>query len=127
MNHRTCTIDGRECFITDSVQPQYILIQTLGDHERGIFDRTAELIEVTYSHGGPASLASVQSCMEKQDFKYMGYFVQEVFVYRLYLSADEQTEFVAYSTNDVIYAEGFGEWAATFQPFNPDHLDLLEL
>ena len=52
MNHRTCTIDGRECFITDSVQPQYILIQTLGDHERGIFDRTAELIEVTYSHGG---------------------------------------------------------------------------
>lgn len=54
-------------------------------------------------------------------------FVQEVFVYRLYLSADEQTEFVAYSTNDVIYAEGFGEWAATFQPFNPDHLDLLEL
>jgi len=72
-------------------------------------------------------LASVQSCMEKQDFKYMGSFVQEVFVYRLYLSADEQTEFVAYSTNDVIYAEGFGEWAATFQPFNPDHLDLLEL
>jgi hypothetical protein len=91
------------------------------------FDPAGKLIEVTYSHGGPASLASVQSCMEKQDFKYMGSFVQEVFVYRLYLSADEQTEFVAYSTNDVIYAEGFGEWAATFQPFNPDHLDLLEL
>lgn len=44
MNHRTCTIDGRECFISDSFRPHYILIQTLGDHERGIFDRAAELI-----------------------------------------------------------------------------------
>ena len=44
MNHRTCTKDGRECFISDSVHPQYILIQTLGNHERSIFDRTAQLI-----------------------------------------------------------------------------------
>jgi len=44
MNHRTCTIDGRECYLSDSAQPQYILIQTLGRHERGIFDRTAALI-----------------------------------------------------------------------------------
>lgn len=44
MNHTTCTIDGRECFISDSIRPQYILIQTLGNHERSIFDRTAELI-----------------------------------------------------------------------------------
>ena len=44
MNHKICTIDGRECFISGSAQPQYILIQTLGNHERGIFDRTVELI-----------------------------------------------------------------------------------
>ena len=44
MNHKTFILDGRECFITDTVSPQYILIQTLGNHERGIFDRTAELI-----------------------------------------------------------------------------------
>lgn len=58
MNHRTCTIDGRECFITDSVQPQYILIQTLGNHERGIFDRTAELI--AGAAGVPFVLAAFQ-------------------------------------------------------------------
>ena len=44
MNHKTTLIDGRECFVSDSVQPQYILIQTLGRHERGFFDRTADLI-----------------------------------------------------------------------------------
>lgn len=44
MSHKTCTISGRECFITDSVHPKYILIQTLGNHERAIFDRTADLI-----------------------------------------------------------------------------------
>ena len=90
------------------------------------FDPAGKLIEATYSHGGPASLASVQSCMKKQDFKYMGDFVQEVFVYYLYLSADGQTEFVAYPTSDIIHADGFGEWAATFQPFDPAHLGLLE-
>ena len=45
MNHKTCTIGGRECFISDSFRPEYILIQTLGNHERGIFDRTAALID----------------------------------------------------------------------------------
>ena len=44
MNRKTSIIDGRECFISDSVHPQYILVQTLGNHERGIFDRTVELI-----------------------------------------------------------------------------------
>ena len=44
MDHKTFIIDGRECFVSDSNHPQYILIQTLGRHERGIFDRTAELI-----------------------------------------------------------------------------------
>ena len=44
MSHKTTIIDGRECFVSDSVQPQYILIQTLGRHERGFFDRTADLI-----------------------------------------------------------------------------------
>ena len=58
MSHKTCTIDGRECFISDSVQPQYILIQTLGDHERGIFDRTAELI--AGAAGVPFVLAAFQ-------------------------------------------------------------------
>ncbi len=58
MNHRTCAIDGRECFITDSVQPQYILIQTLGDHERGIFDRAVELI--AGAAGVPFVLAAFQ-------------------------------------------------------------------
>jgi len=58
MNHRTCTIDGRECFISDSVQSQYILIQTLGNHERGIFDRTAQLI--SDACGVPFVLAAFQ-------------------------------------------------------------------
>ena len=58
MNHKTCTIDGRECFISDSVHPQYILIQTLGDHERSIFDRTAQLI--SEACGVPFVIAAFQ-------------------------------------------------------------------
>ena len=58
MNYKACTIHGRECFISDSVQPRYILIQTLGDHERGIFDRTAELI------AGAAGIPFVMSIEE---------------------------------------------------------------
>lgn len=58
MSHRTSIIDGRECFISDSDQPRYILVQTLGDHERGIFDRTAELI--AGSTGVPFVLAAFQ-------------------------------------------------------------------
>ncbi len=44
MMHETITIAGRECFIHTEANPKYILIQTLGNHERGIFDRTAQLI-----------------------------------------------------------------------------------
>jgi len=44
MNRKTSNIDGRECFIADAVQPRYILVQTLGRHERAIFDSTAALI-----------------------------------------------------------------------------------
>ena len=44
MSHKTSIIDGRECFVSDSVQPKYILVQTLGRHERSIFDSTVELI-----------------------------------------------------------------------------------
>ena len=90
------------------------------------FDPSGKLVEVTYVHGGPVRLTYVQSCMQKQEFKYMGGFLQVVSIYRLYLSADEQTEFVAYSTSDIIWAEGYADWAATFVPFNPDDLDLLE-
>jgi len=58
MSHKTSIIDGRECFISDSVHPQYILIQTLGNHERGVFDRTAALI--TEACGIPFVLAAFQ-------------------------------------------------------------------
>ena len=58
MSHRTSIINGRECFISDSVHPKYILIQTLGNHERGIFDRTAELI--SEASGVPFVLAAFQ-------------------------------------------------------------------
>ena len=58
MNHKTCTIDGRECFISDAVHPHYILIQTLGDHERSIFDQTAQLI--SNACGVPSVLAAFQ-------------------------------------------------------------------
>lgn len=58
MSHKTCTISGRECYITDSVHPKYILIQTLGDHERAIFDRTADLI--AGAAGVPFVLAAFQ-------------------------------------------------------------------
>ena len=47
MSHKSITIDGRECFVSDSVQPRYVLLQTLGNHERGIFDSTAALISET--------------------------------------------------------------------------------
>ena len=58
MSHIVTTIEGRECFISDSVQPQYILVQTLGRHEREIFDRTAELI--ADACGVPFVLAAFQ-------------------------------------------------------------------
>ena len=58
MSHKTSIIGGRECYISDSIRPKYILIQTLGNHERGIFDRTAELI--TEASGVPFVLAAFQ-------------------------------------------------------------------
>lgn len=58
MSHKSITIDGRECFVSDSVQPRYILLQTLGNHERGIFDSTAALISETT--GVPFVLAAFQ-------------------------------------------------------------------
>ena len=58
MSHKTSIISGRECFIWDSARPRYILIQTLGNHERGIFDRTAELI--SEACGIPFVLAAFQ-------------------------------------------------------------------
>lgn len=47
MSHRSMIVDGRECFVSDAVHPRYILVQTLGRHERGIFDSTVELISGT--------------------------------------------------------------------------------
>ena len=58
MSHKSITIDGRECFVSDSVQPRYVLLQTLGNHERGIFDSTAALISETT--GVPFVLAAFQ-------------------------------------------------------------------
>ena len=58
MNYKTSIINGRECFLSDAINPKYILIQTLGNHERGIFDRTAELI--AESCGVPFVLAAFQ-------------------------------------------------------------------
>lgn len=58
MNHKASIINGRECFLSDAINPKYILIQTLGNHERGIFDRTTELIAETC--GIPFVLAAFQ-------------------------------------------------------------------
>ena len=58
MNHKTSIINGRECFLSDAINPKYILIQTLGNHERDIFDRTTELI--AESCGVPFVLAAFQ-------------------------------------------------------------------
>ena len=58
MSHITSNINGRECFIYNSDEPRYILIQTLGNHERGIFDTTAELIASTTDV--PFALAAFQ-------------------------------------------------------------------
>ena len=58
MNHKTSIINGRECFLSDAINAKYILIQTLGNHERGIFDRTTELI--AESCGVPFVLAAFQ-------------------------------------------------------------------
>ena len=51
-------VDGRECFVSGSDHPRYILVQTLGNHERGIFDSTVELIAKTI--GVPFVLAAFQ-------------------------------------------------------------------
>lgn len=58
MSQKTSIINGRECFLSDAINPKYILIQTLGNHERGIFDRTTELI--AESCGVPFVLAAFQ-------------------------------------------------------------------
>ena len=58
MSHRTTTIEGRECFVFASGQPLYILIQTLGEHERSLFDQTAQLI--ADATGVPFVLAAFQ-------------------------------------------------------------------
>lgn len=58
MNYKSKTIDGRECFVSGSDHPRYILVQTLGNHERGIFDSTVELIAKTT--GVPFVLAAFQ-------------------------------------------------------------------
>ena len=58
MTHKSITIDGRECFVSDSDHPRYILLQTLGNHERGIFDSTVALISETA--GVPVVLAAFQ-------------------------------------------------------------------
>ena len=51
-------IDGRECFVGGSDHPRYILVQTLGNHERGIFERIVELVSDTT--GVPFVLAAFQ-------------------------------------------------------------------
>lgn len=58
MNYKSKTIDGRECFVSGSDHPRYILVQTLGNHERGIFDSTVDLIAKTT--GVPFVLAAFQ-------------------------------------------------------------------
>ena len=58
MNYKSKIIDGRECFVSGSDHPRYILVQTLGNHERGIFDSTVELIAKTT--GVPFVLAAFQ-------------------------------------------------------------------
>ena len=58
MNHNSITVDGRECFVSGSAHPRYILVQTLGRHERGIFDSTVELI--SGATGVPFVLAAFQ-------------------------------------------------------------------
>jgi len=58
MNHETIHIAGRECFIHADATPKYILIQTLGNHERGIFDHTVELISEAV--GVPFVMAAFQ-------------------------------------------------------------------
>jgi len=58
MNHETTHIAGRECFIHSDAHPEYLLIQTLGNHERDLFDRTVELI--SESVGVPLVTAAFQ-------------------------------------------------------------------
>ncbi len=58
MNHKSKTIEGRECFVSGFDHPRYFLVQTLGNHERGIFDSTVELIAKTT--GVPFVLAAFQ-------------------------------------------------------------------
>ena len=44
MSHLALNIAGRECFISETDTPKYILVQTLGNHERSMFDATAEAV-----------------------------------------------------------------------------------
>jgi len=44
MNHHTLDIAGRECFVYAAEAPRYLLIQTLGRHERAVIDGMADLM-----------------------------------------------------------------------------------
>lgn len=90
-------------------------------------DSAGKLVEVDYDYDGPVELKNVISCMGKQGFMYIGSVEQyyDSIIYNQYLSADGQTELWLYQS-DIVYAVGYGSWFATFRPFNPDDLNLLE-
>ena len=58
MSHFSVEIAGRECFVRADEAPRFLLVQTLGRHERAGFDRTADL--VAGAVGAPVVLAAFQ-------------------------------------------------------------------
>ncbi len=60
MNGKTLQtmVSGRECLIYAHTAPKYLLIQTLGNHERRIFDNTAALLDE--AAGAPFVLVAFQ-------------------------------------------------------------------
>ena len=58
MSHVSVDIAGRECFVRADEAPRFLLVQTLGRHERAGFDRTADLVAAAV--GAPVVLAAFQ-------------------------------------------------------------------
>ena len=58
MSHFSVEIAGRECFVRADEAPRFLLVQTLGRHERAGFDRTADLIAAAV--GAPVVLVAFQ-------------------------------------------------------------------
>ena len=66
MSHFSVEIAGRECFVRADEAPRFLLVQTLGRHERAGFDRTADLVAAAV--GAPVVLVALWAASQTDRF-----------------------------------------------------------